>query len=402
MPKQSTGKEKTPPAGIYLHIPFCQAKCPYCDFLSTIDLKLLPDFLAGLVREVHLRATDTLRFDSLCFDSIYFGGGTPSLLAGGAVADLLALLREHFTILPDTEITLEGNPESLDLARLAAYREAGVNRLSIGVQSFQSHNLRFLGRGHTASQSRAAVRDARAAGFTNIGLDLICGLPGQTKGDWQRDLEAAVAAEPEHLSCYLLTFEPGTRFGIRRRRGTLKPLADEVQADLMMHTHRFLHAKGYAAYEISNFARRTPPGGPDLRSRHNRKYWMHTPYLGLGPAAHSFLPPVRSWNEKGLHRYLDRLAAGALPLADDERLTPQQERTEAVYLGLRQTRGLDTREFRQRFGVDFADLFQNQLDALMEGGLLEWAPPCYRLTDKGVPLADGVVAHLLKAIRGRC
>jgi oxygen-independent coproporphyrinogen III oxidase len=390
VPTNPTGREKASPAGLYLHIPFCRTKCPYCDFISTTDLNRLPDFLSGLKREVRLRT-----IDSLSFDSIYFGGGTPSLLEGGAVADLLALMRDHFALLPDTEITLEGNPDSLTPARLAAYREAGVNRLSIGVQSFQSRCLRLLERGHTAAQSRAVLQDARAAGFTNIGLDLIYGLPGQSKAEWQRDLEAAVVADPEHLSCYLLTFEPGTRFGLRRRRGALTPLSDEVQADMVLQTRRFLYAHGYAAYEISNFARRTPPGGPDLCSRHNRKYWNHTPYLGLGPAAHSFLPPVRSWNEKGLHRYLNRLAAGQLPLAASERLTPQQLRTEAVYLALRRTSGLDTRDFYRRFGVDFAELFQDRLDALMEDGLLEWAPPCYRLTEKGLPLADGIVAHLL-------
>jgi oxygen-independent coproporphyrinogen-3 oxidase len=344
---------------------------------------------------VRLRAADSPNLDRICFDTVYFGGGTPSLLDGGAVADLLSLLKDHFPILTGTEITLEGNPDSLTPARLAAYREAGINRLSIGVQSFQTNNLCLLERGHTAAQGRAAIRNARAVGFTNIGLDLIYGLPGQSADDWQRDLEAAVAADPEHLSCYLLTYEPGTRFGIRRRRGVLTPPSDRIQADMVLQTRRFLNAHGYAAYETSNFARRTPPGGPDLRSRHNRKYWNHTPYLGLGPAAHSFFPPVRSWNEKGLHRYLNRLAAGQLPQAACERLTPRQERTEAVYLALRQTRGLDTRDFSRRFGTNFVALFQDRLDALMKGGLLEWAPPCYRLTEKGLPLADGVVAHLL-------
>jgi oxygen-independent coproporphyrinogen-3 oxidase len=389
-PSHPTGKNPIPPAGLYLHLPFCQTKCPYCDFISTTDLARLPDFIEALGREARLRASD-----EFYFDSIYFGGGTPSLLEGRAVAGLLVRLRQHFSILPDTEITLEGNPDSLTPARLGAYREAGVNRLSIGVQSFLSANLRLLGRGHSAAQSRAAIVDARKAGFTNIGLDLIYGLPHQRKGDWQRDLETAVAAEPEHLSCYLLTFEPGTRFSIRRRRGDLTPLSDEAQADMMIHTRRYLHANGYEAYEISNFARRRSPGEPDLRSRHNLKYWNGAPYLGLGTAAHSFCPPVRSWNEKGLRRYLDRLAAAELPLAGSERLTPQQERTEAVYLALRQTRGLDTRDFRRRFGTDFADLFRAPIETLTANGLLEWAPPCYRLTEKGLPLADSAVAYLL-------
>jgi len=385
--------DATPTAGLYLHIPFCTAKCPYCDFISSTDLKRLPDFLSALEREVALRATD-----SLDFDSIYFGGGTPSLLERDAVAHLLTVIGDGFSILPGTEITLEGNPGSLTPEKLDAYRRAGVNRLNIGVQSFQDPNLGVLGRRHDAAGAEAAIRHARAAGFTNLGLDLIYGLPGQSPIDWQADLERALGFAPEHLSCYLLTYEKGTRFDLRRRRGELRPLSDEAQADLVIHTHRFLRSNGYSPYEISNFARRTPPGGPDLRSRHNRKYWDHAPYLGLGPAAHSFLPPERSWNVKGLGRYAERLAAGQRPLEASERLSSLETRLEFLYLSLRQTRGIDTGCYRRRFGEAFADRFDTRLGFLMEDGLLEWAPPCYRLTDKGLPLADGVVAHLADAL----
>lgn len=385
--------EAPPPAGLYLHIPFCTGKCPYCDFISTTDLALLPDFLFALKREVQLRASD-----SLIFDSVYFGGGTPSLLTGAALADLLDILRAHFQVSAGAEITLEANPGSLTPGRLAAYARAGVNRLNIGVQSFREDHLRLLGRRHSAAQAVKIFREARAAGFENIGLDLIYGLPGQTAEAWRQDLDAAVALEPEHLSCYLLTFESGTRFDIWRRRGDLSPLDDALQAELFQLTRDRLDAAGYPRYEISNFARRSLAGGPDLRSRHNRKYWNHSPYLGLGPAAHSYRHPRRSWNEKGLRRYMDRLAGGDLPVADHERLTPVQERIEAIYLALRQTKGLDAEAYAARFGERFETLLCAPLERLMDGGLLVWSPPCYQLTERGFLQADGVVEHLISAL----
>ncbi len=385
--------DATSPAGLYLHIPFCKAKCPYCDFISTTDLDLMPDFLAAMELEIKLRATDTFSFDTL-----YLGGGTPSLLRGEEVARLLGVLRNHFRVSSDTEITLEGNPGSLTPARLAAYLQAGVNRLNIGVQSFQDVHLRLLGRRHSAVQARSVIQEARSAGFTNIGLDLIYGLPGQTAEVWKRDLDLAVAAAPEHLSCYLLTFETGTRFDIRRRRGELKPQEDAAQAELFQLTRDHLDGAGYSGYEISSFARRTSPGGPDLRSRHNRKYWNHAPYLGLGPAAHSYRHPARSWNEKGLRRYIKRLAAGELPVADSEILTPTQERMEVIMLALRQAGGLDREAWAKRFGERFEVCLAGPLSRLIDAGQLEFSPPCYRLTDSGRILADGVVNQLVAAL----
>lgn len=391
--KHTTPQNKQPPAGLYFHIPFCTAKCPYCDFISTTDLDLLPDFLAALEQEVKLRATGTF-----AFDSIYLGGGTPSLLRGEAVTRLLGVVRDHLRVLPNTEITLEGNPGSLTPTRLGAYLQAGVNRLNIGVQSFQDDHLRLLGRRHTATQARKAIQEARSAGFTNIGLDLIYGLPGQTAEVWKRDLDLAVAAAPEHLSCYLLTFESGTRFDIRRRKGELQPQEDAAQTELFQLTRNHLDGAGYPAYEISNFARRSSPAGPDLRSRHNRKYWDHVPYLGFGPAAHSYLPPRRSWNEKGLRRYIKQLDSGELPVADYETLTPTQERIEAIYLALRQTKGLDTEAYAERFGERFEDLFCAPLARLIEAGQMVWRPPHYRLTAEGFVVADGVVSHLVSVL----
>jgi oxygen-independent coproporphyrinogen-3 oxidase len=391
-PTYPTGIDTNTSAGLYLHIPFCRTKCPYCDFFSSTNLERLPAIVDALAREAQLRATD-----ALFFDTIYFGGGTPSLLAGRMVARLLALLRECFHILPGTEITLEANPGSLTPARLDTYREAGVNRLNIGVQSFQKANLGMLGRSHSAAQSRAAIANARSAGFTNIGLDLIYGLPGQTAATWRRDLDTALATDPDHLSCYLLTFEAGTRFEIRRRRGELLPLAADTQAALFQMTRSHLAAAGYPAYEISNFARDTAPDGPDLRSRHNLKYWNHHPYLGLGPAAHSYRHPQRSWNEKRLQRYLECIEKGERPLAASERLTTEQARIEALYLGLRQTRGLDSEAYARRFGESFATGFDRPLRDLIEGGQMVWDAPYYRLTEAGFAVADGVVAHLISA-----
>ena len=392
-PTHPTPNDPAAPGGLYLHIPFCRSKCAYCDFHSSADLQRLPDVFEALLREVRLRASE-----SGCFDSIYLGGGTPSLLAGGDVARLLTHIRRHFPILPDAEITLEGNPDSLTPARLTAYRQAGINRLSIGVQSFHNARLRFLERRHNADQSQAAIRSARRAGFTNISLDLIYGLPGQSEQDWRRELEIALASEPEHLSCYQLTIEPGTRLALRHRRGEWQALDEAAQLRLFRLTREHLAAAGYDAYEISNFARRTPHGGANLRSRHNQKYWNHLPYIGLGPAAHSFQPPLRSWNEMRLQPYIDCLARDQLPVAGSERLTPRQMRIETLYLALRQSRGLDRDAYARRFGERFEARFARPLAQLMDGGQLVWTPPCYQLTEKGFAVADGVVAHLVSAL----
>ena len=319
------------PAGLYIHVPFCQGKCPYCDFASGTDLSLIPDWLAALDREMEIYRDFAPRFDT-----IYLGGGTPSLLTPVQLKGLLDRLQKHFSCAPDTEITLEANPDDLSLLVLNQYREGGINRLSLGVQSFDDRELVFLGRRHDASQALGALNCIREAGFDNLGIDLMYGLPGQSLSGWQKTLETALGFQPEHLSCYQLTLEEGTPLAQRQTEGLFQPLPEETERTFFLFTSRFLADRGYLHYEISNFAR-----GPAHKSRHNCKYWNHTNYLGLGPAAHSYRDGQRWWNHDSLEEYCQALDAGQASLAGWEDLTTEEKRWEALYLGLRTSEGID-------------------------------------------------------------
>jgi putative oxygen-independent coproporphyrinogen III oxidase len=316
--------------GLYIHIPFCLTKCPYCDFFSATDLSLIPAFLEALDQESRL-----YRDSFAPFDTLYLGGGTPSLLDPASIEALMKILGRTFTFAPDTEITLEANPDDVTPAKLSLWRDLGVNRLSLGVQSFADEDLRFLGRRHTARKALQALAGARAAGFSNLSLDLMYALPGQTPEAWRRTLEQALEFNPEHLSCYQLTLEAGTPLRDLQAAGRFQPAGEDLERSLLLLTSRFLAGRGYLHYEISNFAR-----SPDRRSRHNRKYWRHVPYLGLGPSAHSFQHGVRWWNFPSVAQYCAALNAGGAPVAGRETLTPDQIRLETLYLGFRTQDGL--------------------------------------------------------------
>ena len=318
------------PAGLYVHVPFCRRKCLYCDFASGTDLTPVPEWLAFLRQEMGMYRDFAPRYDTL-----YLGGGTPSLLSAAELAVLLEALRDNFHFAADTEITLEANPDDITPPLLQSYRELGINRLSIGVQSFDDRELGFLGRRHNAAQAAQSLVWAREAGFANLGMDLMYGLPGQTLGQWQKNLEAAVSYEPTHLSCYQLTLEAGTPLGRRQAQGQFPRLPEELEREFFLLTSTFLEDRGYVHYEISNFAR-----GEENRSRHNCKYWDHSPYLGLGPAAHSHQEGRRWWNHRSLKDYCLALSKGEAPVAGEEALTPEQRRLESLYLGMRTREGV--------------------------------------------------------------
>jgi len=292
-------------SGLYVHIPFCKTKCPYCDFFSIMSPGQVPAFLAALDAEARLYRE---QFSS--FDTLYLGGGTPSLLEDPHLASLLASLRRHFNFSQDCEITLEANPDDITTGKLTLWRGLGLNRLSLGAQSFDENELRFLGRRHTAGQTTAAIGLIRAAGFTNLGLDLIYGLPGQPPAAWLNTLETALRFNPEHLSCYQLTLAAETPMGREAAQGDLVPLNEEAQREFFLLTTGFLKARGYLHYEVANFARREK-----YICRHNRKYWTRVPYLGLGPAAHSFNGSQRWWDFSSVEQYCSSLKAGAAPVA---------------------------------------------------------------------------------------
>ena len=387
-------KQQDDPAGLYVHIPFCLQKCSYCDFYSITDPSLHQAFLDALMIEMNLKSGFALTFDSL-----YIGGGTPSVFGAETIARIIEAAHRSFNILKDAEITLEVNPDTITPEKLEGFRRAGVNRINIGVQSFNPENLNFLGRLHSHSDADIAGQWAREAGFENICLDLICGIPGQTKKAWVADLERALRFEPEHLSCYRLTYEPGTSMDKSRQKGRFHPLNDDKISDLFTSTIEFLAGRGYAQYEMSSFAstgsgRIGQRSFERNRSRHNRKYWSFTSYLGLGPSAHSFKEPERSWNRSDVPDYINELAAGRLPPSEREMLSRSQLMMEAIYLGLRQTEGININAFEEKFGVNFHQRFSETLKSLEERGLIGTAQNRCALTRKGMLYLDSIVSML--------
>jgi oxygen-independent coproporphyrinogen-3 oxidase len=326
-------------------------------------------------------------------DTVYFGGGTPSLLAPEAVGRLVERIRASFSLLPGAECTMEVNPGTVDRRRLAAYRAAGIDRLAVGVQSLSDEALRFLGRRHTAADAVRAVREAREAGFSRVGLDLIYGLPGQTDVGLREDLERAADLGPDHLSCYLLTVEPGTPLARDCAAGRTPPPDPADQGRQFDLVFEVLGARGYRRYEVSNFAR-----SPSGECRHNRKYWTFAPYLGFGPSAHSCRGEVRSWNAPDLEGYLRALSAGGLPDGGMETLDRDQRMIEAVFLGLRMAEGIDTALFEERFGCRFAERFGPVLDALEGEGMGSLADGAFVLTPRGFRFADGIARRLVACL----
>ncbi len=363
--------------GLYLHVPFCQSKCHYCDFYSLADQSLVHAWLQALKQEITLYLNRHALYDTL-----YLGGGTPSLLTTAHIQILFSLL-QVFRLTDDAEITLEANPDDVTPEKLRLWKELGVNRLSLGVQSLNEAELLFLGRRHTAAQALEALKWAREAGFDNLGVDLMYAQPGQTEAGWLATLKGALAWQPEHLSCYQLTIEANTPLGKKRAQGQIEPVSEEQQRAFFLLTAAYLEERGYLQYEISNYAR-----GDRHISRHNSKYWRHVPYLGLGPAAHSFDGSIRRWNVSSVEEYCRLLGEGRAPKAGEELLTATQRRLEALCLGL-----------RTRQGVALADLNHfpqaNQvLEGFCQAGLLKIRQGRARPTREGFLVADSLALML--------
>ncbi len=378
------------PAGLYIHVPFCRAKCPYCDFYSVTDHGAIPAYIEALIAELNM-----LRHRVPHADSIYFGGGTPSVLTPGQIGQILETVHACFAVAPDAETTLEVNPGTVDRESLVAYRQRGINRLNIGLQSMDDQTLRFLGRIHTAKKGIDTYRWAREAGFDNVGLDLIYGVPGQTRQRWEAELAGVVQLAAEHLSCYTLTLEPGTPLAEKVQGGQIQPLDERTAGRLFSATADYLSRNGYRQYEISNFTRKSAADTTDRRSRHNRKYWTLAAYLGFGPAAHSFLEHTRWWNHRCLSDYLADLKAGRRPVAESEALNREQQIMEFVYLGLRQTDGINTADFASRFKATFSERFEAEATRLVREGLVEKSSERVRLTDRGMRFLESVADRLL-------
>ena len=395
--EKKVGEDENP-VGIYIHIPFCIRKCPYCDFYSITNLDLIPNYVRALVKEI-----GNTRPMPFFVDTIYFGGGTPSLLAPPQIQSILEAVYKKFKIDPRPEVTLEVNPGSIRSKHLIDFIHSGVNRINMGVQSFQDKNLSFLGRIHTSEQARQSLLNARKAGFNNIGLDLIYGLPGQERAQWEKDLAQAIDFGPEHLSCYMLTMEQGTPLYKNYQLKMFTPLSEDKLKDFFETAMDILGNCGYFHYEISNFARISGPeqnriSSAAFQSRHNRKYWTGAPYLGFGPGAHSFISPVRYWNLPSVAGYMEALNKKRLPVEEKEILTREQEMMEFIYLGLRTAEGIDTKKFDQKFNADFKKMSADVLEALLSHQYLVLSGHHIRMSRMGMVLLDGIAGKLIEAI----
>jgi oxygen-independent coproporphyrinogen-3 oxidase len=386
-----------PSVGVYLHVPFCERVCPYCDF-AVVAARRLPRAdeertVAALLAELAGRAP---AFAGRALETIYFGGGTPALLAPASIERLVAGVSKAFPGEP-REVTLEANPSTLERDRLRGFRGAGVDRLSLGVQSFDDEALRRLGRAHRASECLRALEAARAAGFGNLSLDLIVGAPGQSRASVERDLTAAVAAAPEHVSVYALTLEAGTPFARAARAGKLRVPDDDLVAEMLLAAETRLASAGLARYEVSSFAR------PGFESRHNQRYWQRRPVLALGVGAHSTEPHsaeapfgARSANERELPAWLARIEAGCFAAPEREVLDAATARGEAAFLALRTRAGLVAERFAAEFGAPPRRFFARAIEELVAAGLLaERANGDLAPLARGFAFADAVAARFV-------
>ncbi len=364
-------------AGLYIHIPFCRQKCPYCDFYSIPSLSLVLEFLRALKQElIYYRDC----FGS--FDTVYIGGGTPTVLSEEQIDGLLQHVFKNARIFHDPEITIEANPCDISMEKARFLRSIGINRVSLGMQSLDNNILRFLGRRHTSEDAIKAFDLLRKAGFENIGIDLIYAIPGQGLSDWLDILKRAVSLFPEHISCYELSFEKKTVFWKRLQKGEISDIEEDTKKRFFIKTSEFLASKGYIHYEISNFAREK-----SRFSRHNQKYWLHIPYLGLGPSAHSFDGRKRWWNYSSVKRYCKDIQRRVLPVEGLEELSEEQIRMERIFLGLRTCYGIEKRVI--------AHVPEDTLSMLQRNDLLRIKDSRVIPTTKGFSVADQLSSYLV-------
>ncbi|MFC2068298.1 radical SAM family heme chaperone HemW [Chloroflexota bacterium] len=376
---------------LYIHVPFCRQKCYYCSFVSYERREAdIPVYLHALAIEMTRHANGEQ------VKSIYFGGGTPSLLSPIQIMDILFDIRQLYSVVVTVEITMEANPGTVSLEYLSAIREAGINRLSLGIQSFSDTELTLMGRIHTGDEARQAVHLARLAGLGNLNLDLIYGLPGQSLSDWRHTLEVALALEAEHLSIYGLSLESETMLWQAVQNKTIPVIDPDISADQYELAEETLAKHGYRHYEISNWAR------PGYKCRHNLTYWHNHSYLGVGAAAHSFIKGHRLSNTDNLDKYLAAFPDNPATARDtDEEISPQLQLAETVILGLRLCDGLSLDGIFNRFGVDLFEYYQQPVAEMGKAGLLEWTPRQLRLTRRGRLLSNEVFWRFLPLLGHR-
>lgn len=369
-------------AGIYVHIPFCKQACTYCDFHFSTVKKNIPGVMEAISRELEMRAG---REEFPNASTLYFGGGTPSIVPAESIAGIIGSVRKLYGLLPNAEITLEANPDDIRPDTVAAWKEAGVNRLSIGIQSFRDHYLKWMNRSHDAEQAVRATSLAVESGITNVSIDLIYGLPDLSIENWEKELDIAVGLGASHVSAYCLTVEPRTALGHMVKNGGAKPVDEDAAADQFALMVTRLAAAGYRQYEVSNFAL------PGRESKHNASYWKGEPYLGIGPAAHGFVRGNRYWNVANNARYMQSIEKGELPQTI-EHLTETDQYNEWVMTGMRTSEGIGFEDARRLHGVDLHERFAPEISKLMQANLGVMDDDRLKLTTRGLFLADGIAA----------
>lgn len=379
--------------GVYVHIPFCAKKCYYCDFHSIVVgdrakfEKVANNYLLSVRQEALLYRS---QLGDHRLSSLFFGGGTPSIMPVQELADLITFLLGELPFVSTPEITIEANPHSLTKESVAILKKAGVNRFSLGAQAFQDSLLKSLGRLHRAGDVTSSVRLLREQGITNISLDLMYGLPGQTVTDWQESLEQAVSLGPKHLSCYSLILEEGTPFATWEARGLLELPSEDLQAEMYEQARMLLQKAGYEHYEISNFAK------SGYESRHNLLYWQNKPFLGLGSGATGYLNNQRYTNVANVFEYMGRLSRKELPIDYLEQVSLEQAMEETMMVGMRLLCGVDEGEFVERFGLSFFQVFTEEIQDLLNRGLVDYVDGSLRVTERGLFLENQVSGAFLR------
>jgi len=372
-------------AGIYIHIPFCRKRCHYCDFFKSTDLSQKARLLDGLNRELENRAAEVSSDE---INTVYLGGGTPSVLLTDELEGLLDTIRQNYRVNEQAEITMEANPDDLNQAILSAIRRTGFNRLSMGVQSFSEADLKLINRRHGVLQAIQSVKWAKRAGFSNISIDLIYGLPNQTLEEWERNVNIAIELDVQHISAYNLTYHEGTVFYDRLKKGILQELPDELSLQQFELMRKMLIRAGFEHYEISNFCR------PGFYSKHNSSYWKNEKYLGIGPSAHSFDFRTRRWNVSSIQKYLEGVENN-LPFSESEILSEQDRYNDFIITGLRTSWGVSESEIQFNFSDQYYSHFQRCKDQYLQSGTLEYAAGKVRINPKGLFISDKIMADFM-------
>ena len=380
-------------AAFYIHIPFCLKKCSYCDFFSVKQKsELINKFFQALKKEIEFYNEHPV-FSKSIFNTIYFGGGTPSLLSKDELAEILQKVRQNYQVNDFCEITLEVNPETVTLEYFNNIRTVGINRLSIGVQSFSDDELKILGRIHNAEQARKSVQWAKQTGFDNISIDLIFAIPGQSILDLQYNLNQIFELDPQHISIYCLSYEQGTPLELKLKSKDISSIDEEVQREMYLKIINTLKQNGYHQYEISNFSKE------GYESKHNSMYWDGSSYLGLGPSAHSFWPYLRQWNYASLDSYNQAIVENRKPVDNCEELSVKQQMFEFIMLHLRSIQGINIDNFNSRFGISFYQKFENAIDRLnqyQEDKLVDFDQESFKLTKHGFVLYDEICSYFVE------